>query len=198
MNKLVINLEQIVNINLGHPFREKIPETPASGILAVQMKNISLTQEVTWQTCIETSLASKRECEFLEAGDILFIARGSNNYAVVINEVPLSHKAIAAPHFYVLSCKNDKVLPKYLAWLLNQVPCQRYFEREAEGTLTKSIRRNVLAQTPIVVPSISEQQSIINLAANFQREQQIIDQIARNNKMLMNAIATDLFKNRNN
>lgn len=52
------------------------------------------------------------------------------------------------------------VLPEYLTWLLNQSPCQKYLEQNAEGSMSKSIRRSVLEETPIAIPPLVKQKRL--------------------------------------
>jgi restriction endonuclease S subunit len=189
-----LKLFEISNIVVGHPFRGKIPEEKGSGVCAVQMKDVSILTGINWSTCIETEITGKRESDWLMPGDVLFVARGSHNYAVLVDETAEESKAVAAPHFYILRCRAQTVLPQYLVWFLNQGPSQRYFQREAEGSLTKSIRRTVLEHVTIAVPSLERQQSIIRLAEVLKKEQQLIDQLKRNGEIMMNAIATDLLE----
>lgn len=66
-----------------------------------------------------------------------------------------------------------------MVWLLNQVPVQRYFEQNAEGTLTKSIRRSVLEETPVVVPPLVKQQAIIAMASTLGEEQRLIKKASK-------------------
>ena len=93
------------------------------------------------------------------------------------------------------NARRRDVQPEYLVWLLNQRPCQRYFEQKAEGTLTKSIRRTVLEDTPITIPPLAKQQAIAGLAQTLRQKQQIFDQYLRNGERLLNAIAIDLTNN---
>jgi hypothetical protein len=209
-------LKPITTIDAGYPFRGKIPEVVGSGVVAVQMKDVSLNEGIRWSNCIETELSGKRKPNWLKPGDILFIARGSNNYAVLVTPslpppsqgeeftpspgkgragVGSCRRAVAAPHFFVLHCQSANLLPEYLVWQLNQAPCQRYFQREAEGTLTKSIRRSVLEATPIVVPPLAKQRSIVQLANSLKQQRQLMEQLIRNNEILMRAIAEDLQEN---
>ncbi len=189
-----MNLSELVTINAGHPFRGRIQEKPGAGIFAVQMKNISLNQSVVWTSCTETTLAGKREPDWLMPDDVLFAARGNNNYAVLVDKTMAGIRAVAAPHFFVLRNKTRQLLPGFLAWLLNRPPSQHYFRREAEGTLTKSIRRSVLAATPVVLPPLDTQQTIIHLANTLNKKQQLMQQLIHNGETLMNGIANDLLK----
>lgn len=158
------------------------------------MKDVSVPDGINWSSCIETEITGKREPDWLLPGDILFAARGSRNYAVLVDRAAEKLRAVAAPHFYILRCTTHRVLPHYLVWFLNQRPCQRHFQREAEGSLTKSIRRSVLEGTSVAVPNLERQHSIIRLAETIKQEQQVVDRLIRNGEKLMNIIATDLHK----
>lgn len=193
-----VKLKQIATINAGYPFRGKIPEVPGSAMVAVQMKDVSLTEGIRWPDCLETELTGKREPDYLTTGDILVAARGSHNYAVQVDQAlaTIGKQAVAAPHFFVITLKKKDILPEFLVWLLNQTPTQRYFEQNAEGTLTKSIRRSVLEEAPVVVPPLAKQRAIISMAATLRDEHKLIQKLVSNGERMMNAIAKDLFENK--
>ncbi len=159
------------------------------------MKDVTPGEKIRWQECITTELTGKRNPDWLQPGDILVAARGNRNYAVRVDEelVDLGLRAVAAPHFYIVRTTRANLLPEFLTWLLNQRPCQRYFEQSAEGTLTKSIRRQVLEETPIALPSLEKQRAIIGIANTLRREQLAAQQLIQNGEQLMNAVAKDLF-----
>ena len=189
-----MKLNDIASISAGHQFRGRIQEKPGAGVFAVQMKNILPNQSIDWPYCTETTLTGKRDSGWLKPGDVLFAARGNNNYAVLIDETIGDLRAVAAPHFFVLRSETDQLLPGFLAWLLNCSPSQHYFQRKAEGSLTKSIRRSVLGATPVVLPPLDKQRTIINLEHALNKKQQRMEQLIHNGEMLMNGIANDLFK----
>lgn len=193
-----MKLKQIATINAGYPFRGKIPEVPGSAVVAVQMKDVSLAEGIRWSDCLETELTGKREPDYLTTGDILVAARGSHNYAVQVDQAlaTIGKQAVAAPHFFVISLKKKDILPEFLVWLLNQTPAQRYFEQNAEGSLTKSIRRSVLEEAPIVVPPLTKQRAIISMAATLRDEHKLIQKLVSNGERMMSAIAKDLFENK--
>ena len=195
-----MKLKQIAHINAGYPFRGKIAEIADSSVVAVQMKNVWLTEGIRWSDCVETELTGKREPNYLKLGDILVAARGSHNYAVQVDQAlaDSGKQAVAAPHFFVVSLKKEDILPEFMVWLLNQAPAQRYFEQNAEGTLTKSIRRSVLEDTPVVVPPMAEQQAIIAMSKTLREEQRLIQQLIKNGGRLMSAIANDLYQAKKN
>ncbi len=193
-----MKLKQIATITAGYPFRGKIPEVADSNVVAVQMKDVSLQEGILWTNCLTTRLTGKRKPGWLQPGDILVTARGSHYHAVAVDENPLRAdvRAVAAPHFFIVSIQRKAVLPQYLAWFLNQSPCQRYLQQNAEGTLTKSIRRGVLEDTPVAVPPLDKQQAIIHLAYAIKQERQIVAQLLRNHEHLLDTIASGLLANR--
>jgi hypothetical protein len=188
-----MQLKHLGSISAGHPFRGKIPESPGSGILAVQMKDASESLRINWATCVETEPLGRRD-DGLQVGDILIAARGNHNYAVLIDDslTATGRQALAAPQFFILRITTTLILPEYLCWFINQPPCQRYFELNAEGTHTKALKRNALEETPIVVPSLSKQHAIIGLANTLQQELQLIEQLRRNGEHLLATIARQL------
>jgi restriction endonuclease S subunit len=188
-----MRLSKYAGIASGHPFRGSIPEKTGSGIRVVQLKDASAQGGIDWSTTFETESESKREPEWLQAGDILFAARGSRNYAVIVGEH--AGKALAAPHFFVIKIKSDQILPEFMMWQLNQTPCRNYFQKESEGSLTKSIRRSVLENTPVTVPSLSKQKQIMQIVKVLEQERCLCQQLIRNGADLMTGIATRLAHN---
>ena len=186
-----MQLKDIVNISSGYPFRGSIPENKESDICAVQMKDIAERTFINWGSCVRTEPPRIYNLEFLKPGDVLFVARGNNNYAVFIDSNADKYRAVASPHFFILHAIKT-VLPEYLVWFLNQEPCQRYFQRESEGTLTKSIRRAVLEKTPVALPDIDKQKLIVRLYQTICEEQKTAKQLIDNGNRIMNTIANDL------
>lgn len=189
-----MKLSDIASVKPGYPFRGKIEELKDSNVCVVQMKDVSPYGDINWSSCTPTALPGKKSPPSLGIGDILVAARGSHNYAVEIAEegFPYNTELHAAPQFYVLKIKPPNVDPSFLTWQLNQAPCQRYLQKNAEGTLTKSIRRNILENTPIAVPEMAIQTAISNLARTIKQEQQVMIEILDKNQTLMDAIAGDL------
>ncbi len=130
---------------------------------------------------------------FLKPDDILFIARGRHNYALLVDDQARNLQAVAAPHFYIIKANTKLILPEFLVWLLNQSQLQQYFQREAEGTSAKSIRRNVLINSPIALPSLEKQHKISQLVSTLKQEQEILQGLIKNRNKMMKGIASQLF-----
>lgn len=194
MKRFFVKLNQIATISAGHPFRGKIPEVDSGSLAVVQMKDTSPDEGVEWSVCLRTKPTSKKEPDWLQTGDILVAARGNQNYAVLVDTRDAILPAVAAPHFYVVRLHSKVLSPEFLAWQLNQTPCQRYFELHAEGSAAKSIRRQVLEETPIGIPSLARQATIMNMAHSLREERRLMQQLKRNGEQMMHAIAASLLE----
>jgi restriction endonuclease S subunit len=161
-----------------------------SGVKVVQIKDLKENGQVDWGATLEVSIETKKTPDWLSDGDILFAARGTRNIASLIENCP--QNILAAPYFYVIRLNNKKVLPKFLVWQLNQGPLQKYFQREAEGSMTKSIKKSSLEEVEIAVQSIEVQQKIINMAEIFEREKEICQKLINNGESIMNSIAVNI------
>ncbi len=71
-------------------------------------------------------------------------------------------------------------MPEFLAWQLNQRPLQTYFDRAAEGSVTKSVRRAVLGEARINIPPLEKQQQILALYKTLQKEKSLYADLIRN------------------
>lgn len=191
--KTIMKLKDIAQIGAGHSFRGKIEEVAGSNVAVVQMKNVTERGDIDWSQCMHTIVSTKREPQWLKKNDILIAARGNHFYSVLIDEsMPQELKVLASPHFYIIRIENQEILPKFLAWQLNQAPCQRYFEKNTEGSVTKSIRRSVLEDTSIAIPPLSKQYAILGLLETLKKEKQVIDQLRLRGEQINTLLANEL------
>ncbi len=192
MKEKILNVlvADIANVYSGHPFRGKIPEESGSGIYVVQMKNITVDNLIDWGSIIETGLTGKKQPGWLIKGDVLFAARGTRNYAALVNKD--MEQLVSSPHFYIIRINNQALLPEFLVWQLNQKPLQNYFDKSAEGTLTKSVRRSVLEKAEIHIPPTEKQKQILGLHKTLLQEKRLYSELIENADKLMNSIASEV------
>jgi len=188
--KNMMTLREVTDISAGYSFRGKILEKKGGGVSVIQMKDVSVEKGLRSESVIETALSGKREPDLLRLKDILFVARGSNHYAVLYNG--RFDKAVASPHFFVVRTRLQDVVPEFIVWQLNQLSVQRYFKREAEGSVTKSIKRVSLEQTPIFLPDIKQQQVILRMYKNLYEQKRIYSELLINTEKRMKNIAFNL------
>lgn len=182
-------LGELFSIEAGYPFRAGIKPDPQGDALVVQMRDVDPEQGIAWASLERTRLTGRRRPTWLKAGDVLFLARGNRNFAVLVTEPPAP--TVCSPHFFLLRAIPGKttVTPEYLAWLLNQEPAQAYFKRSAEGTSLGNIRREVLDKTPIPTPPAEVQQLIARLTRLLREEAETQRALAENRRLMEGLLA---------
>jgi hypothetical protein len=184
-------LGRLVEVRAGFPFRGAIKATPDGGTLVIQMKDIDPEAGIAWHTAVCAQLRGRRQPDWLQPGDVLFIPKGTRFYAVCV-DAP-SGPAVCGPHFFHLRAKpGAPVLPAFLAWQINQPPFQRQLRQAAEGSSQQSIRRPLLEALGVSIPDRANQQRIIALAELARRERGALQQLIRNREQQLHALAGEL------
>ena len=82
------------------------------------------------------------EKHLLKDGDVLFAAKGTKNFAAVFENH--NEPSVASTSFFVIRPTDNKVLPQFLAWFLNNHTTQTLLKGQAIGTSIPSISKQVL------------------------------------------------------
>ncbi len=181
----------LTTLQSGYPFRGSIEESTDGDTLAVQMKDVDPDHGVNWSGVMRTTLAGRKQPDWLKAGDVLFVSKGARFYAVCIDAPPTA--AVCSPHFFHLQVAPQvPLLPAFLAWQINQPPFQRQLHQAAEGSSQLSIRRPVLESLTLCVPSLADQQRIVALADLARQERQALHQLIHNRELQLQALAESL------
>ncbi|WP_422409577.1 MULTISPECIES: restriction endonuclease subunit S [unclassified Endozoicomonas] len=188
-----IALSEVVSIQAGYPFRGAITKVANGYVRVVQAKDISDLGELSTENLITTELTGKRKADWLQQGDILFIAKGGRYIASYIaDEMP---QVTLAPSLFLLrvnsACKG-RVNPEFLTWQLNQSPVQRYFRNSAEGSHQVNIRKPVLAETAVTLPDLTTQNTIAKLYRASIKENALLQRLIVNRQQQLSIIANDL------
>jgi hypothetical protein len=121
-------------------------------------------------------------------GDILVQARGQQHLAYYIDEE--LDNTVASNAFYVIRVKpTSDTHPKYLAWWINQVMVQRYFEQEQGISTIPFISLGVLDNAPIILPEMHTQTIICALMDCWQKEQGLYAQLVMKKNQFIQAAA---------
>ena len=183
-------LKEIAQVEACYPFRGRITEAPDGEVKVIQMKDVSHEGGVDWSGLISTNLEGRRTPHWLEAGDIVFMARGNRNFAIYLEEVPV--RVVCSPLFFHIHIRTQDILPEFLAWQINQGPAQSYFGRSRMGTHQMSIRRSTLEELPVSVLELDKQKAVIALDRLMKEEQRLCAQLASSREQMMNSLARDL------
>ena len=122
----------------------------------------------------------------LQTGDVLFAAKGYRNFASVYQNHNMA--AVASTSFFVIRIVDRILLPEYLAWFLNHTSTQSLLKSKAKGTGIPSIRKSVLEELEISIPSIEKQGLIVKLSNLANKESEIRLQIANFKKQFIEEI----------
>lgn len=187
----IIELKHVSVIGAGYPFRAAIEASATGKACVVQMKDVHQNGTVDWPGVAKTTLAGRKQPDWLAQGDILFVSRGNHYYATLVDVPPTN--AVCGPHlFHIRVNKKASLLPEFLVWQLNQPPLQRLLQQSAAGSSQLSLRRVDLENLPISVPSLETQSRITALVACAKSERAIFEQLIRNREAALAAIAASL------
>lgn len=187
----LVELTAVVRVRAGYPFRGSVEEVEDGDALAVQMKDVDVEAGVNWPGAIRTSLAGRKEPDWLQAGDVLFVSKGARFYAVCIDDPP--DRAVCSPHFFHLQvAAGQQLLPAFLAWQINQPPFQRQVLQAAEGSSQLSIRRPVLESLTLSMPSLAVQQRIVEIDELARQERRALHRMIQNRELQLQALAEEL------
>lgn len=141
----------------------------------VQAKHFNSDGEFDFTTKAGLRLGGKIERHLLKIGDVLLVAKGSNNFAVHYKGLV---KAVASSTFIIIRLRNqNQILPEYLTWYLNHPQTQLFFKDKSKGSGIPAISINAIEDMELFIPTTEKQQTILNLAKLRTREKQIRQQL---------------------
>jgi len=185
---MIIPLSQLVDLKAGYPFRGAVPTVDNGNAHVVQMRDVAFDTGVAWPGLTRTLITGRKGPEWLAAGDILFIARGAQNFAVHLDSVPC--EAVCSQYFFQLRIRRpERLLAEFLAWQINSLPVQRYLTANAQGSAQLGISRSVLEAAPIAVPAIDTQRRIAALASASSQEKHLLQALIENRARQLDALA---------
>lgn len=183
-------LAGLASISAGYPFRGKIDALPEGKVAVIQMRNADPETGIDWDGLSRIELPRKSAKAFLRPGDIILSTRGGRNFPYCIED--RAEQIVCSPHFFVIRVKTDVILPQFLTWQMSQRPAQNYFAARATGSHILNLKRKVVENLPIAIPSLAEQYRITKLDAAARTERTLLTRLIENRIAEMTAIAQQL------
>jgi hypothetical protein len=180
-----MQLKKIAKIQSGYISRGKIEPREDGSHFLLQARDMDV-ERLTYKadSLVRFSPDLSRKDWVLKPDDVLFMARGTRNYSVLIKEIP--EQALAAACFFIVRVSSDQVLPYYLCWYLNQALVDHYLSRHSgRGVHMPVVRRSVLESIDIPVPALEIQKKIVRLDLLMQKEQELIEKLAGKRKKMV-------------
>lgn len=122
----------------------------------------------------QLQFTNKIEKHLLQNDDVLFTAKGFNNFAVVYNKS--IGQAVASSSFIVIRIKSEfksKILSTFLAWYLSNSRQVEIFHNAKSASTIPSISIKQLAELEITIPSIEIQSLVVKYQQLKEREKAI-------------------------
>lgn len=186
-NKLVaVKLSSIADIISGILFRTKIFFDKYGDYSVILMRNINSDNSVNYNELVKTNIEKIKPAQLIRKNDILFRAKGNNNYASFIDRE--LENTTTNTHFFIIRVKSTKILPEYLAWYINQKPAQTYFLKHSPGTVIPVITGKNLGNLNVAIPSLSIQKKIVEVYKLSIREANLTKKILYKKKRLIETL----------
>lgn len=193
-----MKLEEIADIYIGATFRERVAIS-AKGTKVIQMKDLRENDCIDAKNAISIegkNPDSLKDYQRLRVGDILFRSRGLTTTAKLLTK-KIGLAIVSAPIF-IIRTNSPLVRPDYLVWWINQPSSQAYFRSRSEGSLTKMVSKQTLANLQVELPSIEKQKRIAEFYELAMREQTLLNMIRIKRKHRAHAIMRQIATNSTN
>lgn len=165
-----VRLADVAQIRTGFSFRGKIDDDPTGEVAVLQTKDVDASGHLTPDVRIHIKDGPAYAGHFLEPGDVVVQSRGN---AFPAGQVEAPFHGIAAIGLHVVR-PSPKLLPAYLAWVLNHPTMQATLSGVARGSRISFLSKASLADLRIPLPLLEVQRRITRVATL----QQEVDRLA--------------------
>jgi restriction endonuclease S subunit len=165
--------------------RGKAESRKAGNFRLIQIRDMSPDGSINMESLARVAAPAATSDHLLREGDVLLVARGSRNRAWAIG--PVEDQTIAGAQLFQIR-PNSSLLPKYLAWLMNERKTQQYLESHLTGSYIPFLPKEALEKLEIDIPPLETQRKIAELAELANKEQQILEEIKLKRRQVMDEL----------
>ena len=194
MNAQMTRIADCAEVLPGYALKVRAEHEPEGFYQIMLGKHLSAGQPYNYISKHELRITPRGHVEKyrVNAGDVLFVSRGSRNKAAVVESVP--EPTIASSTFYILH-PHEGIDPGYLAWCLNQAPVQAQIGQVRTGAGTPIVQRRIFAEIRIPVPSLDQQRKLAVMGGLMAQELRIRNRLVEESKKLHCALGQRLLHN---
>ena len=160
------------SIYTGFTIRESVEHIDYGDVKILQIKDLPRVGkfvDIDTATPIEWRYDSKPQ--FLSHNSIVIISRGEPSAYLFKGDQ--SDKVVVSNMSIVVNLATQDLLPEYLVWYINNASqAQQHFKINARGSAINLTTINAIRELPVIIPSIEEQEHILQLEQEAQREKQ--------------------------
>ena len=180
-------LGRFIEIRTGYLSRTKVEEAPDGPFCLIQLGDFDDTRTtINPRNLTRFEPGEMRKDQTIQPGEILFLAKGVRNFAFHPGTLPVP--TLAASYFYVLT-PSPELAPEYLNWFLNHPQTLRAFDRIAGvGARMPVVKKSDLADIDIPLPSLADQNKIVELHTLMTREAHLLEQLREHRKTYIDTV----------
>lgn len=183
-------IKDVCDIFVGYTFRGAIVEENGGDMFVLQAKNIKSGEYISSVNNFSKIFSDKySKAEKVKYNDVVIVSRGSGlgSFKSAVFKYH-ANNIIASSSVLIIRVKSEKVLPEYLSLYLNSETGQTILLQVSSGSAFKTLIRRNLEEVNIPLPSIKEQQDIVDLCENIMQQENIMLQATEIKKRIMNGI----------
>lgn len=186
-------LKEIADIRTGYSFRTKIQPDFTGNTLVVQLKELSEKNTIDVSTAVKIDMSDISENYLLQKGDLVFRSRGMDSTAAIMN-MDADNVILSAPFQRIRISRPLEIISEYLLWYINSKEAQTYFTANKTGTSVSMISTAVLAELPVVVPSLEIQKQIIEINTLALKEIELQEELIKKKKLLTETVLLNVIR----
>jgi hypothetical protein len=188
-----VKLGEIAEITTGYQFRGKVSEVSGRNqeIFRLDIKDLNRFGGDTWSHLSATEVTA-REPYFLKNFDILFTHKSQPPRAYCIINVPKN--TLATNQMLIIRSAMPGITAEFIAWQLNQHPCQQYFSGRMRGDNKKHLSLEALKQTPFLLPDMKLQEQVVKINNGMQMEISTYQKLIANREQYLKGVSRDFFQ----
>ena len=182
-----VRLSDIAEVRPGYLTRKPVKPRPDGTHFLLQIRDFNQDRSaIDPAALIHFTPDSPSSVQPLQAGEVVFLARGAKNFASAPSELPVP--TLAASYFFIIR-PSSQILPGYLAWYLNQPSTLRALSRVAtSGAHMPVVRRTDIENVEVLTPPLAVQRSILEIDNLMREEQSLLHELARKRNELLSTV----------
>ena len=180
-------LNEIADIRTGCSFRAKLEPDSEGNALVVQLKELSEKNKIDISTAVRINMPDISENYLLQKGDLVFRSRGMDSTAAIM-DITSNNIILSAPFQRIRLRDTMAIMPQYLLWYINNKEAQSYFSANKTGTSVSMISTAVLADLPVVIPSLEMQKQIVEINTLSEHEIELQEELIRKKRLLTETV----------
>lgn len=174
-------LAELADIRTGY-VRGRVDPVPDGRYGVVQSGDVDGVEGIPFGSLKRTDDLDPSYRHLLHEGDIVFVPRGENHHAALVDETV--QDLVATSQLYIIRTHKG-VAPAFLTWYLNHERAQSFFDTFARGSTVRSINQKILGELSVPLPPLDRQHAIARVARLVRRELELTRELLQKRETLI-------------